>query len=64
MFASQAHEWHESIRSSRKDLVFLDAASGADGHCQVNARVRMVQEACGWMDEIFWGGAMRRNEAK
>ena len=53
MFAAQAREWHESIRSTRKDLVFLDAATGADGHCQVNARLRMVQEACGWMDEVF-----------
>ncbi len=53
MFAAQAREWHASIRPARKDLVFLDAATGADGHCQVNARVRMVQEACGWMDEVF-----------
>lgn len=53
VFAAQAREWHERIRSSRKEFVFLDAASGADGHCQVNARVRLVQETCGWMDEIF-----------
>lgn len=52
-FASQARLWHEQIRSIRKDFVFLDAATGADGHCQVNARVRLVQEACGWMDEVF-----------
>lgn len=53
VFAAQAHDWHARIRSERKDFVFLDAASGADGHCQVNARLRLVQEACGWMDEIF-----------
>ena len=53
VFASQARRWHEQIRSTRKEFVFLDAASGADGHCQVNARVRLVQEACGWMDEVF-----------
>ena len=53
MFAQQARDWHARIRSQRKDFVFLDAASGADGHCQVNARVRLVQEACGWMDGIF-----------
>jgi pimeloyl-ACP methyl ester carboxylesterase len=53
MFAAQARLWHEQIRSPRKDFVFLDAATGADGHCQVNARVRLVQEACGWMDEVF-----------
>jgi pimeloyl-ACP methyl ester carboxylesterase len=53
VFAAQARLWHEQIRSTHKDFVFLDAASGADGHCQVNARVRLVQEACGWMDEVF-----------
>lgn len=53
LFAAQARAWHEQIRSTRKAFVFLDAASGADGHCQVNARIRLVQEACGWMDEIF-----------
>jgi len=53
IFAAQARQWHAQIPSARKDLVFLDAASGADGHCQVNARVRFVQEACGWMDETF-----------
>lgn len=53
MFAAQARDWHARIRSTRKELVYLDAATGADGHCQVNARLRMVQEACGWMDEIF-----------
>ena len=37
----------------RKDFVLLDAASGADGHRQVNARLRLVQEACGWMGEVF-----------
>ncbi len=55
VFTAQARNWHARIRSERKDLVFLDAASGADGHCQVNARLRLVQEACGWMDEVFAG---------
>lgn len=53
MFAAQARRWHDQIRSTRKDFVFLDATSGADGHCQVNARVRLVQEACGWMGDVF-----------
>jgi len=53
IFAAQARDWHERIRSARKEFVYLDAATGADGHCQVNARLRMVQEATGWMDEIF-----------
>lgn len=54
MFAAQARDWHARIRSTRKEFVYLDAATGADGHCQVNARLRMVQEATGWMDEIFY----------
>jgi hypothetical protein len=49
----QALDWHERLRSERKGLVLLDAASGADGHCQVNARLRLVQETCGWMADIF-----------
>ena len=31
----------------------LDAAIGADGRCQVNNRLRLVQEASGWLDDIF-----------
>jgi len=53
VFAEQAVRWHEEIPSTRKSFVLLDAASGADGHCQVNNRLRLVQEASGWMDEIF-----------
>jgi pimeloyl-ACP methyl ester carboxylesterase len=53
LFVAQARDWHKRIASPRKDLVELDAATGADGHCQVNARLRLVQEACGWMNEIF-----------
>lgn len=53
VFITQAQRWHEEIRSPRKALVALDAATGADGHCQVNARLRLVQETCGWLDEIF-----------
>jgi pimeloyl-ACP methyl ester carboxylesterase len=53
IFIAQAREWHERIASAKKDLVELDAATGADGHCQVNARLRLVQEVCGWMDELF-----------
>jgi len=59
VFTAQARDWHARLRSERKDLVFLDASTGADGHCQVNARIRLVQEASGWMDEIF-GAAGRR----
>lgn len=53
VFATQAQAWHDQIASVRKDLLFLDAATGADGHCQVNARLRLVQEASGWMDDVF-----------
>lgn len=53
VFAAQAHAWHQAIRSERKSFVLLDSASGADGHVQVNNRLRLVQECTGWMDEIF-----------
>ena len=54
VFAEQAMRWHAEILSSRKSFVLLDAASGADGHCQVNNRLRLVQEAGGWMDDVFF----------
>jgi pimeloyl-ACP methyl ester carboxylesterase len=53
VFARQAHAWHDAIRSERKSFVLLDAASGADGHVQVNNRLRLCQECTGWMDDIF-----------
>ena len=53
VFARQARAWHEQIRSTRKSFVLLDAASGADGHVQVNNRLRLCQECVGWMGEIF-----------
>lgn len=53
VFARQAQAWHEQIRSTRKSFVLLDAASGADGHVQVNNRLRLCQECVGWMDQIF-----------
>jgi pimeloyl-ACP methyl ester carboxylesterase len=55
VFAAQATRWHREIRSDRKSFVLLDATTGADGHCQVNNRLRLTQEASGWMDEIFSG---------
>ena len=54
VFAEQAMRWHAEILSSRKSFVLLDAASGADGHCQVNNRLRLVQEAGGGMDDVFF----------
>ena len=53
VFARQAQAWHQAIRSERKSFVLLDAASGADGHVQVNNRLRLAQEAAGWLDDIF-----------
>jgi len=53
VFAAQAREWHQAIASTRKAFVLLDEASGADGHVQINNRLRLAQECCGWMDEIF-----------
>jgi pimeloyl-ACP methyl ester carboxylesterase len=55
VFAQQAHAWHAAIKSTRKRFVELDAASGADGHVQVNNRRRLAQEVATWMDEIFGG---------
>jgi alpha-beta hydrolase superfamily lysophospholipase len=55
VFAAQAHAWHDAIRSPDKRFVLLDAASGADGHVQVNNRLRLAQECAGWMDELFSG---------
>lgn len=53
VFAAQARQWHESIRSTHKSFVALDAATGADAHVQVSNRLRLVQEVAGWMDEVF-----------
>lgn len=55
VFQEQAREWHRDLASARKDFVQLDAASGADGHCQVNNRLRLAQEACGWLGEVLPG---------
>ena len=53
VFAEQAKRWHREIRSVRKSFILLDAATGADGHCQANNRLRLAQEAGGWIDDIF-----------
>jgi pimeloyl-ACP methyl ester carboxylesterase len=53
VFARQAREWHQRIGSALKSFVLLDEATGADGHVQINNRLRLAQECCGWMDEIF-----------
>ncbi|WP_411850227.1 alpha/beta hydrolase family protein [Stenotrophomonas sp. LGBM10] len=53
IFVNQALQWHAQLASPHTSLVVLDASTGADGHCQVAARLRLVQEACGWMRGIF-----------
>ncbi len=53
IFKHQAQDWHENIRSTHKSLVHLDASTGADGHCQINARLRLAQEVTGWLGEVF-----------
>jgi esterase/lipase len=53
IFRSQAEAWHAAIPSRQKNFVLLDAASGADGHCQVNNRRRLGQETAGWLGEIM-----------
>ena len=53
VFAAQAKAWHRDIPSKRKTFVLLDAQTGADGHVQVNNRLRLVQECAGWLGEIF-----------
>ena len=55
VFAAQARAWHETIRSTHKRFVLLDAASGADGHVQVANRLRLAQECTAWMDDVFAG---------
>jgi pimeloyl-ACP methyl ester carboxylesterase len=53
VFAAQAQAWHRDIRSTRKSFVLLDASTGADGHVQVNNRLRLAQECSGWLRDIF-----------
>jgi pimeloyl-ACP methyl ester carboxylesterase len=53
VFARQARDWHQRIPATLKSFVLLDEATGADGHVQINNRLRLAQECCGWMDDIF-----------
>ncbi|WP_344162561.1 alpha/beta hydrolase [Kribbella yunnanensis] len=52
-FQQQSDSWNAEIRSTRKKLVRLDAATGGADHCQAANRLRLAQEMTGWMDEIF-----------
>lgn len=53
LFTEQARTWHAAIGSTQKSLVELPAQTGADGHVQLNNRLRLAQECCGWMDDLF-----------
>ncbi|MBZ9780583.1 alpha/beta hydrolase [Pseudomonas sp. REP124] len=53
LFTGQSRAWHSTIASTRKSLVELPAQTGADGHVQVNNRLRLAQECCGWLDDLF-----------
>lgn len=52
VFRSQAEAWHQAIPSTKKSFVLLDAATGADGHCQINNRLRLAQEITGWLGDL------------
>ncbi|GAA2315764.1 alpha/beta hydrolase [Nonomuraea roseoviolacea subsp. roseoviolacea] len=52
-FLEQARRWHDGLPVATKALVELDAASGADAHCQINNPTRLAQEICGWLDEVL-----------
>lgn len=49
----QARRWHDGLPVERKTLIELDAATGADAHCQINNPTRLAQEVCDWLDGIF-----------
>lgn len=53
----QAEQWHQALPVAQERLVRLDAASGADAHCQVNNPTRLAQEACDRLDDFFAGRA-------
>ncbi len=57
IFTHQARAWHEAIPSQHKAFVQLDASTGADGHCQINNRLRLAQEVSGWLSDLFDGRA-------
>lgn len=53
LFAEQARAWHAAIASTHKSLVELPAQTGADGHVLINNRLRLAQECCGWLEDLF-----------
>lgn len=52
-FLEQARQWNDALSVEHKTLIELDAASGADAHCQVNNPTRLAQEVCDWLDNTF-----------
>lgn len=53
VWKKQTEEWHAAIPSNCKQLVVLDAGSGADAHCQGNNPLRLVQEVDAWLQEVY-----------
>lgn len=53
VWKEQAKEWHEAIRSDRKNFVVLGPETGADAHCQGNNPLRLTQEIDGWLREVL-----------
>lgn len=49
----QARRWHDALAVERKTLLELDAATGADAHCQINNPTRLAQEVCDWLDQTL-----------
>lgn len=53
LLIKQSQDWTANIRSNRKDLVLLPAATGGDAHVQANNRLRLAQEMAGWLSEVI-----------
>lgn len=53
VWKKQTKEWHEAIENDKKQLVVLDAETGADAHCQGNNVLRLVQEVETWLKTVL-----------
>lgn len=53
VWKKQTHEWHTAIENDKKQLVTLDAETGADAHCQGNNVLRLVQEVETWLKSVL-----------
>ena len=53
VWKKQTQEWHAAIENDKKQLVTLDAETGADAHCQGNNVLRLVQEVETWLKSVL-----------